>query len=274
MKKLDGRVALVTGGGRGIGRALSLKLASEGAAVLVNDLDPEPAQAVVDEIEQAGGRARAFVGSVTAPDFAERYVAAALKHFGDLHIIVNNAGYTDDAMIHKMSDLQFDALYEVHLKAPFKLLRAAAHHIREAAKREAEAGAPVYRKVVNISSLAGLGGNAGQANYAAMKAAVTGLTKTLAKEWGRLNVNVNCVAFGLIETRMTQAVDEKKTITVEGREVPIGIPRAGVQAFKSMIPMGRAGTPEEAADGVYLFCCPESNYVSGQVLVVGGGLSV
>jgi 3-oxoacyl-[acyl-carrier protein] reductase len=187
---------------------------------------------------------------------------------------VNNAGYTHDAMIHKMSDDQFDAMYDVHLKAPFKILRAAAQHIRGAAKRESEAGQVVYRKVVNISSLAGLGGNAGQANYSSMKAAVTGLTRTLAKEWGRLNVNVNCVAFGLIETRMTQAVDEKTTITVGDREVPVGIPRAGVQAFKSMIPMGRAGTPQEAADGIYLFCCPESNYVSGQVLVVGGGLSV
>ncbi len=274
MSKLDGRVALVTGGGRGIGRAVSLKLAAEGARLVINDLDEQPAQAVVAEIQAAGGEAIAFPGSVTAPDFADRYVAAALEAFGDIHIIVNNAGYTYDAMIHKMSDAQFDAMYEVHLKAPFKILRAAAAHIRDAARQEAEQGLAVYRKVVNISSLAGLGGNAGQANYSSMKAAVVGLTKTLAKEWGRSKVNVNCVAFGLIETRLTEAVDEKKTISVEGREVQIGIPRAGVEAFKAMIPMGRAGTPEEAADGVYLFCAPESNYVTGQVLVVGGGLQV
>ncbi len=274
MSKLDGRVALVTGGGRGIGRAVCLKLASEGARVVVNDLDAEPAEAVVAEIKAAGGQALAFAGSVSAPAFAENFVAAALDAFGDVHIIVNSAGYTWDAMIHKMSDEQFDAMYEVHLKAPFRILRAAGQHIRSVAKQEAGQGQPVYRKVVNISSLAGLGGNAGQANYASMKAAVTGLTRTLAKEWGRLNVNVNCVAFGLIETRMTQAVDQKTTIEVEGKQVPVGIPRAGVEAFKSMIPMGRAGSPEEAADGVYLFCCPESNYVTGQVLVVGGGLQV
>ena len=274
MGKLDGRVALITGGGRGIGRALCLKLASEGATVVVNDLDQEPADEVVSTIEAQGGTAMAFAGSVTAPDFADKFIAAALDAYGDIHIIVNNAGYTHDGMIHKMSDDQFDAIYDVHCKAPFKILRAAAQHFRTAAKQEKEEGRVVYRKVVNISSIAGVGGNAGQANYSSMKAAVIGLTKTLAKEWGRLNVNVNCVAFGLIETRMTQATDEKKTIEIEGREVAIGIPTAGVKAFESMIPMGRQGQPEEAADGVYLFCSPESNYISGQVLIVGGGLSV
>ncbi len=274
MSKLKGRVAVVTGGGRGIGRALCLKFASEGASVVVNDLDAEPAKEVVAAIEAKGGKALAFPGSVTAPDFADKLIAATLEKFGDLHIIVNNAGYTHDGMIHKMSDDQFDAMYEVHVKAPFKILRAASHHFRAVTKQEAEEGRDVYRKVVNISSVAGMGGNVGQANYSAMKAAVIGLSKALSKEWGRMKINVNAVAFGFIETRMTQAVDEKKTIQVEGREVAIGIPRGNVEAFKAMIPMGRAGTPEEAADGVYLLCSPESNYISGQVLVVGGGFSI
>lgn len=275
MGKLDGKVALVTGGGRGIGRALCVKLASEGARVVVNDLDEEPANNVVTEIKGAGGEALAFPGSVTGADFGDNFVSAALEGFGDVHIIVNNAGYTHDSMIHKMSDDQFDAMYEVHLKAPFKILRAASHYIRDAVKHEKEEGREVFRKVINISSIAGLGGNAGQANYSSVKAAVTGLTKTLAKEWGRLNVNVNCVAFGYIETRLTEASDEKKTIEVEkGRSVQVGIPTKTIDVFKAMIPLGRAGTAEEAANGVYLFCTPESDYISGQIVVVGGGFSL
>ncbi len=274
MGKLDGRIALVTGGGRGIGRAVCLKLASEGASVVVNDLDEEPAAAVVSEIKGGGGNAIAAPGSVTEDGFAEGFVELALKEFGDIHIIINNAGYTFDSMIHKMSDAQLDAMYDVHVKAPFRILRASSHHIRSVVKEEAAAGATVYRKVVNISSAVGLGGNPGQVNYAAMKAGVVGMTKALSKEWGRINVNVNCVAFGYIETRLTEATDEKKTIEVDGNEVPVGVPSASVQGMKMLIPLGRAGTPEEAADGVYLFCTPESNYISGQVVIVGGGLSL
>jgi 3-oxoacyl-[acyl-carrier protein] reductase len=274
MSKLAGRVALVTGSGRGIGRAVALKLASEGASLVINDLDAEPAQDVVGEIIASGGQAVACVGSVTADDFPARFVQTALETYGDIHIIVNNAGYTWDSVIHKMSDEQFDAMYDVHLKAPFRILRAAAGFIRAKSREEAENGQEVFRKVINISSIAGLGGNAGQANYSSAKAALAGLTKTLAKEWGRYKVNVNCVAFGYIETRLTEAVDEKKTIKVEGHEVEVGIPRAGVAMFKAMIPLGRGGTAEEAADGVYLFCTPESNYISGQIVTVGGGLSI
>lgn len=274
MGELEGRVALVTGGGRGIGRAVCLKLAKEGARIVVNDLDAAPADEVVNEIKARGGEALAVSGSVTDAAFADRFVEAALAAYGDVHIVVNNAGYTDDAMIHKMSDEQFDAMYEVHVKAPFRILRAAAQHFRIATKAEADEGRAVARKIVNVSSAVGLRGNAGQANYSAMKAAVTGLTKTLAKEWGRMNVTVNCVAFGYIETRLTEATDNKKVVDVGGRPVSMGVPKAGVEAMKAMIPLGRAGTPDEAANGVYLFCCPESDYVSGQVLTVGGGLSL
>ncbi|MCG8541195.1 MAG: SDR family oxidoreductase [Clostridia bacterium] len=274
MTSLSGKVAIVTGGGRGIGRAVCLKLASKGAKVLVNDLDEQPANDVAAEIKSHGGDALPFPGSVTEADFGDRFVQTALSNFNDIHIIVNNAGYTADALIHKMSDDVFDAMYNVHLKAPFHILRAAGQYIREAAKQEAQHEQEVFRKVVNISSVAGLGGNAGQANYASMKAGVVGLTKTLSKEWGRFKVNVNCVAFGYIETRLTAAVDDKETIEVEGgRTVQIGVPRENIKAIEAMIPLGRGGTPQEAADGVYLFCSPESNYISGQVITVGGGMS-
>ena len=273
MGKLDGKTAYITGAGNGIGRALALKLASEGANVVVNDLEADPAMAVVEEITAMGGHAIAVPGSVTEDGFAERFIGAGVEKWNAIDIIVNNAGYTWDSLIGHMTDEQFDAMLDVHLKAPFRILRAASGFIKGAAAQEAEAGQEVFRKVVNISSIAGTAGNVGQANYSSAKSAVLGLTKTLAKEWGRHKVNVNCVAFGYIETRLTEATDEKKTITVDGNEVGIGIPKKVAGGFAAMVPLGRPGTPEEAADGVYLFCCPESNYVSGQTLIVGGGLT-
>ncbi len=273
MGKLDGKTAYITGAGNGIGRALALKLASEGANVVVNDLEADPAMAVVEEIAAMGGHAIAEPGSVTEDGFAERFIGAGVEKWNAIDIIVNNAGYTWDSLIGHMTDDQFDAMMDVHLKAPFRILRAASGFIKGAATQEAEAGQEVFRKVVNISSIAGTAGNVGQANYSSAKAALLGLTKTLAKEWGRYKVNVNCVAFGYIETRLTEATDEKKTITVDGNEVGIGIPKKVAGGFAAMVPLGRPGTPEEAADGVYLFCCPESNYVSGQTLIVGGGLT-
>ncbi len=274
MGKLTGKVAYVTGSGRGIGRAVALKLASEGANVVVNDLDQESADEVVGAISAAGGNALAVVGSVTEDGFAERFINAGIDAYGGVDIIVNNAGYTWDAMIHKMSDDQFDAMIDVHLKAPFQILRAASGFIRNAAAEEAAEEREVIRKVVNISSVAGTGGNIGQSNYASAKSGVIGLTKTLAKEWGRLKVNVNCVAFGFIATRLTEATDEKKSVTVDGNEVALGIPSKVYQGFTRMIPMGRPGTVEEAAGGVYLFCVPESDYVSGQTVIVGGGVTL
>lgn len=273
MAKLSGKVALVSGSGRGIGRAIALKLASEGAKVVVNDLDAEPGDAVAAEIKAAGGEAIAVNGSVTDAGFADRFVGAAMETFGGIDIIVNNAGYTWDATIQKMTDEQFQAMLDVHLVAPFRILRAASEPIRVLAKRDAEAGREVFRKVVNISSIAGLYGNAGQASYSSAKASLIGLTRTLCKEWGRYKVNVNCVAFGLIKTRLTQAIEtQQKTIDVAGREIKVGVQPALLETMDRMIPLGRAGTPEEAADAVYLFCSPESNYVSGQVLVCGGGI--
>jgi 3-oxoacyl-[acyl-carrier protein] reductase len=274
MSKLQGKVALVSGSGRGIGRAIALKLASEGAKVVVNDLDEAPAEAVVAEIEALGGEAVSCNGDVAAPDFGDRFVARAIDAFDGLDIIVNNAGYTWDNVIQKTSDEQFDAMVDVHLKAPFRILRAAADPIRAMARIEAEAGRPVQRKVVNISSIAGLYGNAGQVGYASAKAALVGMTRTLAKEWGRYGVNVNCVGFGWIETRLTQPIEagNQVEIDVAGREIKVGVQPRLLDAFRQLIPLGRPGTPEEAAGAVYLFCAPESDYVSGQVLVAGGGL--
>ncbi|MFK0087344.1 SDR family NAD(P)-dependent oxidoreductase [Pseudomonas sp. NPDC090755] len=275
MKKLQDKVALVTGSGRGIGRCIALKMASEGAKVVVNDLDREPAEAVVAEIIAAGGQAVACVGSVSAPDFAERFVKTAVDTYAGIDIIVNNAGFTWDNVIQKMSDEQWYAIIDCHLTAPFRILRAAQPFISAAAKQEAAEGREVFRKVVNISSGAA-SGNPGQSNYSAAKAGILGMTKTLAKEWGRLKVNVNCVAFGLIETRLTQALagDESKTVQIEGREIKVGVQQSMLDNAARVIPLGRPGKPEEAAGAVYSLCTPEMDFVSGQVIYCSGGVVV
>jgi 3-oxoacyl-[acyl-carrier protein] reductase len=275
MPILDGKVALVSGAGRGIGRAIALKLAAEGARVVVNDVDQSPADEVVAAIEAAGGTATAYVGSVTAPGFADRFVDTAISRYNCLDIIVNNAGYTWDSVIQKMTDEQWQALLDVHMTAPFCILRAAAGFIREARKAEAAAGREVFRKVINISSIAGLGGSAGQVNYSAAKAGVIGLTMALAKEWGRYRVNVNCVAFGLIRTRLTDvAAAGGAGIEIEGRSIPVRPAPEFIDVLERLIPLQRFGTPEEAAGAVYLLCRPESDYISGQTLVCGGGLTI
>ncbi|WP_199435405.1 SDR family NAD(P)-dependent oxidoreductase [Qaidamihabitans albus] len=273
MRKLEGKAALVTGGGRGIGRATALKLASEGARVVVNDLDEDPANEVVAEVVQAGGEAVAVPGSVTSAGFADRFVAAAVDSYGGVDIIINNAGYTWDAVIQKMTDEQWRAIVDLHLKAPFDILRAAQPVISAAVKQEKAEGRVVHRKVVNISSVAGVFGNVGQANYSSAKAGVIGLTKSLAKEWGRYRVNVNCVAFGFILTRLTEAnADQGSTITVEGNEVRVGMNVQLQETMKALIPLGRPGTPEEAAGSVVMLTYPEADYLSGQLIVTGGGL--
>jgi 3-oxoacyl-[acyl-carrier protein] reductase len=272
-KKLEGKVALITGSGRGIGRSIALKLASEGACVVVNDLDEAPAQEVVQAIRQAGGQAVACVGSVTAPDFAERFVGTAVSEFKGLDIIVNNAGYTWDNVVQKMTDEQWYAMMDVHLTAPFRILRAAQPVIRALSKQEKDAGQTVVRKVVNISSVAGLFGNAGQTNYSTAKAGITGMTQTLAKEWGRMNVTVNCVAYGFIKTRLTVSAESDSTANIDGRDIKVGVNPDLMAAMERMIPLGRGGSPDEAAGAVYLLCIPESDYISGQTLMCSGGLT-
>lgn len=272
-RKLEGKVALVTGSGRGIGRSIALKLAREGARLVVNDLDSEPAQETVRAVREDGGEAVACIGNVTAPDFAERFIGTAVDEYKGLDIIVNNAGYTWDNVIQKMTDEQWYAMMDCHLTAPFRILRAAQPVIRGLGKAETEAGRRVVRKVVNISSVAGLFGNAGQANYSTAKAGIVGMTQTLAKEWGRLNVTVNCVAYGFIKTRLTVSAAGESTASIDGREIKVGVNPDLMAAMERGIPLGRGGTPDEAAGAVYLLCIPESDYVSGQTLMCSGGLT-
>lgn len=275
MRKLEGRVALITGSGRGIGRATALKLASEGASVVVNDLDDGPAQEVVRSIEALGGKAIACVCSVTDAAFAERFIATALDTFGGLDIIVNNAGYTRDGVIHRQTDDQFQAMLDVHVTAPFRILRAAAGPIREMHQREAAVGREHIRKIVNISSISGLNGNVGQVNYSSAKSALVGMTKTLSKEWGRYKVCVNCVAFGLIGTRLTLPTEDPDSVVhIGGEALQAGMPAHALERFRAAVPLGREGTPEEAAGSIYLMCIPESDYISGQVLLVSGGMNL
>ena len=273
--RLNGRVALVTGSGRGIGREIALKLASEGARVVVNDLDADPAAETAGMIRDMGGEAAICAGSVTEDGFAQRFVDTGVETFGGLDIIVNNAGYTWDSVVQKMTDEQWHAIINVHLTAPFQILRAAAPVIRDKARAEAEAGQEVFRKVVNISSIAGTGGNAGQINYSAAKAGIIGLTRTMAKEWGRYKVNVNAVAFGPIRTRLTEgSAKGDSTIKVEGKDIRVGVSPDLLSQMETSIPLGRVGTPEEAAGAVYLFCAPESNFISGQYVICGGGFVI
>ena len=272
-KKLEGKVALITGSGRGIGRELALMLAKDGAHIVVNDLDADPGNQTVEDIIAMGAKAVACNGSVTDDDFPERFINTALDTFGGLDIIVNNAGYTWDNVIQKMDDDQWQAILDCHVTAPFRILRAAQPHIKRLFLEEQEKGITNYRKVVNISSTSGMNGNAGQINYSTAKAGVVGMAKTMAKEWGRYNVNVNAVGFGLIKTRLTDA-DAKKdesTIDIEGNKIKVGVNSALFEAAKTMIPLGRPGTPQEAAGAIYMFCIPESNYVTGQILMCHGG---
>ena len=269
MAVLEGRAALITGAGRGIGRAAAGLLVEHGASVLVNDLDANVAEQAAAEL---GERAVAFPGNVVDPEFPEAMVARAVQAFGRLDIVVNNAGYTWDGVIHRMTDEQFQAMLDVHTVAPFRVLRAAAPHLRDAAKAERERGEePIFRKVVNVTSISGLMGNAGQVNYAAGKAGLIGLTKALAREWGQFMINVNAVCFGFVETRLTAAKEDSETFVLGDREIQLGIPAHLRELGAATIPLGRPATPGEAAGAIFFLCSPWSNFVHGQVLNVTGG---
>jgi 3-oxoacyl-[acyl-carrier protein] reductase len=269
---LDGKTALVTGSGRGIGRAIAEKLSECGAAVMVNDLDENALRETKYLLGSIGRRVEVFAGDLTQPDFPDRLVQATLDAFGSIDIIVNNAGYSWDNVIQKTTDEQFQAMLEIHLVVPFRVLRAASTYLRETAKREIAAGKQVMRKVVNITSIAGTDGNPGQAGYSSGKAGVLGLTRTLAKEWGRYNVNVNAVGFGLIETRLTQVLSgQEANIEMRGKSIRVGVQAEMLESVKTACPLGRLGTPAEAAGAVTFFCSPLSDYVTGEVLICGGG---
>jgi 3-oxoacyl-[acyl-carrier protein] reductase len=269
MGVLDGRSAIITGSARGIGRATAELLAEQGAQVLINDLDGDVAEQAAGEI---AGETAVFAGDLTKPGVPDQLVQKAIDSFGKIDIIVNNAGYTLDAPIHKMSDEHFQAMLDIHTVVPFRVIRAAAPHLREPAKQEREEGKEVFRKIVNISSTSGTFGNAGQANYSSGKAGVVGLTKTLAKEWGQFKINVNAVAFGFIDTRLTQAKVDENTMEKDGETIQLGIPEQMRGMASMLIPLGRPASPEEAAGGVFFLCSPWSNYVHGQTLHVTGGM--
>src|SRR5579885_838636 len=267
---LSGRAAIVTGAGRGIGRAVTLKLAENGAAVVANDLDAEPLSETAALAEQRGGRVKALAGDITGAGLPDAIARAAVEEFGSIDIIVNNAGFTWDSVIQKTTDEQFQAMLDIHIVAPFRLLRAASEWIRAAARREVAEGRRVMRKVVNVTSISGVDGIAGQSGYGSGKAGVIGLTKVLAKEWGRYNVNVNAVGFGFIETRLTQPLGTGE-IEVKGHKIKVGVQPAAREAVRQHCPLGRFGTVEEAAGPVLFFCSALSDYVSGEVLICSGG---
>jgi 3-oxoacyl-[acyl-carrier protein] reductase len=269
MGVLDGKAAIVTGSARGIGRATAELLAEHGARILINDLDEDLARQAASEIV---GETAVFAGDLTQDGVPEALVQRAVDAFGALDIVVNNAGYTWDGMLHKMSDEQFRAMLEIHTVVPFKVLRAAAPYLRDAGKFDREAGREIFRKVVNVTSISGTQGNVGQANYSAAKAGLVGLTKTLAREWGPFKVNVNAVAFGFVETRLTAASDEGgETIERGGHEIRLGIPQKMRELAPMIIPLGRPATPEDAAGPIFFLCSPWSNFVHGQVITASGG---
>jgi 3-oxoacyl-[acyl-carrier protein] reductase len=269
MGLLDGKAAIITGSARGIGRATAELFAREGARVLINDIDVEVAEQAASEID---GETAVFGGDLTETDAADRLIEAAVEAFGSVDAVVNNAGYTWDGVVHQMSDEQFQAMLDIHTIVPFRVIRALAPHWREAAKAEKAEGREVFRKIVNVSSVSGTMGNAGQANYSSAKAGVTGLTKTIAKEWGQFKINCNAVAFGFVETRLTQAREKGEELeTKSGEKTPLGIPEQMREMGKMMIPLGRPAQPEEAAGPVLFLCSELSNYVHGQVVNVTGG---
>jgi 3-oxoacyl-[acyl-carrier protein] reductase len=275
MGMIEGKVAILTGSGRGIGAATAKLFGAESASVVVSDLDPAPAEETAAAIRAAGGKAVVVAGDVTDPAFPAQLIQATLDSFGGIDIIVNNAGYTWDGVIQNMTDKQWYAMLDVHTTAPFRILREASQFIREAAKKEQAAnGHANPRKVVNVTSVSGVYGNAGQANYSTAKAGVTGLTKTLAKEWGRYNVQVNCVCYGFIDTRLTAAKESAEKVVREGEEIQLGVPDQMRQMAPLLIPLGRPGTPEEAAGPLLFLASPLSNYVSGIVLEVTGGRAI
>jgi 3-oxoacyl-[acyl-carrier protein] reductase len=269
MGLLDGKAAIVTGSARGIGRATAERFVAEGAKVLINDIDGDVAEQAAGEID---GETAVFAGDLTEPGAPDDLVAKAVEAFGGVDIVVNNAGYTWDGVVHRMSDEQFQAMLDIHTIVPFRVTRAIAPHWREAAKAEQADGREVFRKIVNISSISGTMGNAGQVNYSAAKAGVVGFTKTLAKEWGQFKINCNAVAFGFIETRLTQAKEKGESMeTATGEKVELGIPEQMRAMASMLIPLGRPAQPAEAAAPVLFLASELSNYVHGQVLNVTGG---
>ncbi|KAF9577973.1 Methionine aminopeptidase 1 [Lunasporangiospora selenospora] len=269
---LAGQVAIITGAGQGIGGAAALLFGKEGAHVVVSDLDDVKGKAVAEEINKAGGKAIAVNGDVTDPTFPDRLIEETVKAFGKINIVVNNAGYTFDGMLHKTTDKQFQMMLDVHNIAPFRILRAASKYMR---LKDGES-----RSIVNISSTSGIHGNVGQANYATAKAGIVGFTKTVAKEWGAFGVRCNTVAYGYIDTRLTRAKENGETMVVDGQKISLGIPMGAKKETPSPAvvfadtPLKRAGNVDEAAGSILLLCSPFASYITGHTLEVTGGKGI
>ncbi|GGC91919.1 SDR family NAD(P)-dependent oxidoreductase [Chelatococcus reniformis] len=274
--RLGARVALVTGAARGIGRATALKLADEGAHVVLNDVDAEPLAATARAVRDQGGQATILAADVTEPDFGERFVAAAMGACGRIDIIVANAGYGWNARLDRQTDEQWAVMIDTHATSSFRLVRAALPHLRGEDQVTAATGKPTHRKVVFVSSVAAVYGAPRMASYAAAKGALGGLTRSLAQELGPFAINVNAVAFGFTDTRLTRPVGPGETGEVEvgGRAQKLGYKAEGRDEPIGRIPLGRPGTAEEAAGAIWFLCLPESDYVTGQTLVASGGLYI
>ena len=277
---LRGRTAIITGAGRGVGQAAARLFGREGARLVVNDLDAGEAEATAKLVRDEGGEAVVVGGSVVDLALPDKLIGAALESYGGLDVLVNNAGFLYDGMLHKMDDAQFEAILDCHVSAPFRLIRAAAPHMRDAAKAEVEKeGVARDRAIVNVSSTTGLHGAVGQANYAAAKAGILGLTKTVAKEWGPLGVRCNAVAFGMVDTRMTQSNDGDDS-AADDDAPPQGLPPdvaamwSSPKMLKMAVPLQRKGTPDEAAGAVLMLASPYASYITGATLECTGGMGI
>ena len=245
--KLEGKVAVVTGGSRGVGRAISIAFAQEGANVVVNYATrPQAAEEVVKEIEGLGRRAVAVGADVATAEGAEKVVGAAVEKFSRIDVLVNNAGFTRPAMLHKMTEEQWDAVLGIHLKAPWLCIKAASRYMMEQ-----KSGS-----IINVTSVAGIVGTVGQINYSAAKGGVIALTKSAARELARYGIRVNCISLGIVETDMTEKIRTDPKLA---------------EIYMGRILLKRFATPEEVAAAFVFFASEDSRYITGQLLSVDGG---
>ncbi|MDD5093974.1 MAG: SDR family oxidoreductase [Dehalococcoidia bacterium] len=265
MGRLDGKVAVVTGSGRGIGKAIAELFAKEGASVVINDVDEAVALGAAREIEGAGGKAAVCVADIRLPEESKKLIDTAIEKFGKLDILVNNAGIARDNLASRMTDEQWNLVIDINLKGTFNCIRAASRHMMKKGHNG---------RIINVSSIVGLTGNPGQINYAASKSGVIGITKTVAREWMRYGVTCNAVAFGGVETRFTTTKEKGEEFFGEKTGIPQKAREAMVQQMESQTVGGGMMTPEDAAKSVLLLALDEASWITGNVLNATGGLYI